>query len=285
MDGARVLVVGATGRLGGFLRAVWESEPPGFVPLWQTRHEGALAPGWCLWDPLAAGPMPRADAVLMLAGVTRGAAPELALNGALALAALATAPAAGARHVFLASSAAVYGATGADPVPETAPPAPARPYGRAKLAMERVAMAARRDGGPGLTALRIGNVAGADLLAQSMRGGGGLRLDRFAGSGRGPLRSYIGPVTLARVLAALLRRALAGDDLPETLNLAAPGAVAMEDLLAAAALPFTWQPAPPEAIERVVMATGLLESLVPLDLRDGEATRMVAEWRRLERRT
>ena len=271
--GAQALVVlGATGRLGGVLRAVWgDAGPPGLPVVWQTRSVDAPA-GWLVWRPGMA--LPSARAVLVLAGVTSGDAGALAANTDLALAACVAAAEADVGRVMLASSAAVYGAAGG--ADETCPPAPQTPYGAAKLAMENACRDWQaRHGGPQVTALRIGNVVGADLLGTVVAHGGPVRLDRFA-DGNGPVRSYIGPATFARVIAAL---AVQYAPLPPVVNLAAPGAVAMADLLAAAGVGFDWHPAPPGALSRAVMDTGLLQSLVQLAPADSTAAAMAAQWR------
>ena len=86
----RVLVLGASGRIGGILRRVWT----GSGVIWQARG-GAGGPGWALFDPLgddrALGQAAEGcDVILCLAGVTparaaRGA--DMDDNAALALAA------------------------------------------------------------------------------------------------------------------------------------------------------------------------------------------------------
>lgn len=274
-----LLVVGATGKLGRFLRAAWGAHPPAaFRPLWQSRRPVAGA-DWVAWDPLSGNPMPRADAVLMLAGVTAGPPAALALNTALAEAACAAAARVGAGRVFLASSLAVYGATNAGPATEATPPAPLRPYGQAKCTMESAAAAWRAEAGPGapaVTVLRIGNVVGADALAPALASRRRVTLDRFPGGG-GPVRSYIGPGSLAGVLARLTARAVAGAVLPEVLNLAAPGGVAMADLAGAAGLPVVWQPAPAGAIENAVMDVTRLMALAPLPPGASHPAAMLAE--------
>ncbi|MDO9525717.1 MAG: SDR family oxidoreductase [Gemmobacter sp.] len=269
---AGLLVLGATGRLGRFLRATWGSEGPAGLPvIWQTRSRD-VPPGWLHWRP--GQPLPPARTVLVLAGVTAGDATALAENTHIGLAAC---KAAGTARVLLASSAAVYGA--ADGADEQCLPAPLRPYGAAKLAMERACLdGLTTPGGAQVTALRIGNVVGADMLGTVVAKGGPVRLDQFS-DGTGPVRSYIGPVAFARVIAAL---ATHPQRLPPVLNLAAPQPVAMADLLTAAGIGFDWQPAPPEALPRAVMATDLLQSLVPFAPDDSTATGMIAEWNSLK---
>ena len=269
----RVLVLGASGRLGRLLRAGWRGRFD-VAPLWQYRGnapDGGPEAG-VIWDPLAA-PVPdlgAVDAVLGLAGVVAGDAAALARNTDLARAACAAGAALGARCVLLTSTAAIHGAGG--PHPETAPAAPRTDYARAKHAMERAVA-----GMPGCTVLRIGNVVGADMLAGAAARGV-VTLDRFA-NGRGPRRSYIGPGAFADVLAGLVARAAAGAALPGVVNLAAPGPVAMEALLAAAGHDWRWRPAPETALPELTLDVTRLGGLVALAPADPAA--MVAEWRRL----
>lgn len=268
----RVLVLGATGRIGALLRACW----PEGQGLWQARRAQA-GPGWVIADPLAepealARAAAGCDAVLCLAGVTPAAAArgaEYHLNAALARAAVRTGAEAGAR-VLLASSAAVYGHADG-PLCETDAVAPVSEYGHAKAAMEEAALDQGAKLGIRVCALRIGNIAGLDAALGGWRPG--FALDRFA-DGRTPVRSYIGPVTLARVLGDL-----AGADLPEILNIAAPGAVEMGVLLDAAGL--AWEPraAGPGAIPEVVFDLARLARAVPLD--DATPESLVAQWRGL----
>ena len=90
--------------------------------------------------------------------------------------------------------------------------------------------------------MRIGNVLGADALLQTAAKAtqeAPLLLDRFA-DGTGPRRSYVGPVTLLRIVETLARHT---GPLPSVLNIAAPAPIAMEDLLNAGNFPWTWRPA------------------------------------------
>lgn len=281
MDFPRILVLGATGRLGRLLRRAW----PEGQGLWQARP-GRLAPGAdrVLLDPLAAPAAlaraaARTQAILCLAGVTPAAAQRgaaMADNTALALAAVEAGAVAGV-PVLLASSAAVYGAQGGL-LDEATAPAPVSDYGRAKAEMEARAARAAAELGVAVTALRIGNVAGADAILGGWRAG--FRLDRFA-DGRTPRRSYIGPATLARVLAELAGRAARRGDLPGVLNIAAPGAVEMGALLDAADLAWAPRPAPEGAIPEVALDVAALARLVALDPAAGRAETLVAEWRAL----
>lgn len=257
-----VLVTGASGRIGAILRRFWPGHLP--APLWQHRGPPGSRPGWLDWDMRMPYRGPAPAVILNLAGVT--APPDVEDNIALAEAALDAGRATGAR-VILVSSAAVYGRAGGL-LGEDRPLAPLSPYGRAKAEMEA------RAAGRGACILRLGNVAGADALLGGLVPGHPPVLDRFA-DGRMPRRSYIGPATLARVLAALAARA----DLPEILNVAEPGAVGMADLLAAAGIAPDLRDAPATAIASVELDVSRLCALVPLAPADPR--RMVAEWRAL----
>lgn len=277
-DFPRILVLGASGRLGAMLRRFW----PAGQGLWQARPGSGS--DWLRLDPLAepaalADAAGRADAILGLAGVTPAAAArgaDMGDNIALGLAAVRAGAAAGV-PVLLASSAAVYGAQGGL-LSEAAPLAPVSAYGRAKAEMEVRAADLAEELGVAVTSLRIGNVAGADAILGGWRAG--FALDCFA-DGRTPRRSYIGPATLARVLGDLALRAARRRDLPGALNIAAPGAVEMGALLDAAGLAWAPRPAPQGAIPEVTLDVAALAGLVPLDPKAGTAQMLVAEWRAL----
>ncbi|TCP58680.1 nucleoside-diphosphate-sugar epimerase [Rhodovulum bhavnagarense] len=299
MVGPRVLVLGASGRLGRMLRRGWAGAD--LRPVWQLRHEPAGVDE-VVWSPLGA-PVPeilsgRIDVVLGLAGVVPRPGAALGDNARLGLAALRAGHAVGARHVFLASSVAVYG-RGEAPHSEDEAPAPAAAYGRAKLEMEQAARAEVRaigPGAPGLTCLRIGNVAGADALL-----GGSvatwqttpsdrrvpLVLDRFGDgpAAPGPRRAYIGPQSLAKVLACLCRHAMTGP-LPDCLNIAAPGVVDMAALLGETGLvagrDWTWRAAAAGALPMLALDDARLARLCALPPCAGTAAGLVAEWRAMQ---
>ncbi|AXQ94974.1 SDR family oxidoreductase [Cereibacter azotoformans] len=274
---ARLLVLGSTGRIGCLLRRAWQEPPEGLSPVWHGRGASSdLA-----WDMLSeAWPGGRADIVLTLAGVTSRAG-RLEDNGALGMAGCRAAEAAGARHVFLLSSGAVYGSARSEDLSEEDEPRPDTPYGEAKLTMERAALEWRGPGRPGLTILRLGNVAGADALLGPRRAPGEIIvLDPVPGAG-GPVRTYIGPVSLADVLARLARLAIGGAPLPEVLNLGAAPPVDMADLLEAAGLAWRWDPPRDGVIPRVSLALGRLAALCPMPADAGAPARLVAEWRAL----
>lgn len=218
-----------------------------------------------MWD-LEAGPPPRlpapVSAVICLAGVTAG--PRLGANTPLALAACDLAEREGV-PLLLASTQAVYGRR-PGLVPETSAPDPETDYGRAKLEMEQ-AVADR----PRVCCLRIGNVAGADMLLGNAAKGP-VVLDQFA-DGQGPRRAYIGPRTLAQTLLQLSRQ----DDLPPVLNIAQPGLVPMADMLTAAGADWSWRPAPETALPELALDVTALLSRV--DLPAAKAPTLVAEAR------
>ena len=268
MPESPILVVGATGRIGGVLRRCW----PDGAGRWQTRRAEA-GPGWVQVDPLGdPGGLARAasgcGAVLCLAGAVPGRGGDMALTTPLALAALRAG--AGA-PVLVASSAAVYGAA-AGPLHEGMELASLSDYGRAKAEMEQAVQEEGARLGVAVTSLRIGNIAGLDAILGGWREG--FTLDRFA-DGRTPRRSYVGPGALAALLLALARHT----GLPPVLNLALPGAVEMGALLDAAGLPWTPRPAGAGAIPEVELDTALLGSLLPLDAGPARPEELVADWR------
>ncbi|WP_296478648.1 NAD(P)-dependent oxidoreductase [Roseinatronobacter sp.] len=274
MNAPRVLILGASGRLGGMLRRHWIEAHA--HPVWQFRSPPSrtVSRGSVhVCDPLVnlpdCGPV---DAVVSLAGIVPGKTASLSLNTELGLAAIDCAGMLGARHVFLSSSAAVYGAA-ASPLHEDGTADPVSAYGQAKLAMEEAARLRAARYGIAVTALRIGNVAGADALLGQNRNR--YRLDQLV-DGRGPVRSYIGPREFARLLQALSCLACRGATLPTRLNLALPGCVAMADLCRAAATPFDWHPAPAHALQSVVLDVARLAALVPLPWAD--PAEIVADW-------
>ncbi|MDZ4093883.1 MAG: NAD-dependent epimerase/dehydratase family protein [Paracoccaceae bacterium] len=270
------------------MRSRWPIVLPGpLFPVWQAR--GAVAAGWLAWDMLTE-PYPGrplvGGVVLNLAGVTAG--DDLAANTSLALAACNAAATASARHVFLCSSAAVYGPGAGDDLHEDDPLHPTSAYGRAKQGMEQAARdwhAAQPAGGPGLTILRIGNVVGCDSLIGRAHSGRQVMLDPVPGNPGGPVRSYIGPCALANILMQLCRQAVAGDNLPEVLNICADPPVAMADLLSAAGIPWRYGPPAPQVISRVVLSTARLRQYITLPVCGGQAQALIDDWRKVDAQT
>lgn len=262
-----LLILGGTGRLGRLLAKA------GLGPaIWQGRHAAQGVD--CVFDPLdepwaLESAARRASAILCLAGSVGGTAEDLSLHAALALAAVRAGQAA-AIPVLLASSAAVYGGrTG--PCGEAHSPSPASAYGHAKAAMERAALAAAN--GHPVTALRIGNVVGADALLGG-GGNGAITLDILP-DGRAPRRSWIGPRALARVIGELLR----APSLPEVLNVALPGVVGMDTLLDAAGIAWRGVPAPGSVIAEVRLDVTRLGRLLDLGRFGPVAADLVEDWR------
>jgi len=276
-----ILVTGASGRVGRLLVAAWAQS--GARVALQRRGAGALTATLpeLRWSPLE-GDAPLRDwvqsygtprAMLVLAGATPGTGRDLGLNRPLADACLSAANAAGIGRVLVASSSAVYGGGRAQPWREGDALTPTTPYGRAKAATED-ACNPWRARGLEVCCLRIGNVAGADALLLNADKPP-LIIDQFA-DGSGPVRSYIGPVSMARVMLALAR--LPGP-LPHTLNVAAPAPVAMADLANAAGLDWRWRPAPPTAVAHFTLDCRALSGLVPLSDTEGTAATIAAQWK------
>ena len=272
----QVVVTGSNGRIGRLLRLMWQDGPPARL-IWTARGTRAAQDlAWNLGVD-AAPPMDRDTVILHLAGVLQGTTDALAANHRMTAEMCHAATVAGVRHVLLISTAAVY-APQRD-LDETADPAPVSDYGRAKLAGERVAQRMLpADGRVGLTVLRLGNLAGADALLGGLRPGVAARLDPVAGQAGGPLRSYVGPQVLARVLAELIEQTTRNAPLPRLLNVAQPGAVAMADLLTAAGHPWHFGPPDPAVRGHVDLRVDRLAALLPAGLLpDATATGIVAD--------
>ncbi len=279
--GFPVLVTGGFGAVGRLLRRAWAVQAVAPV-LWQSRRaDGAdarvdlLTGGEVLSEALRG-----IATVLHLAGPSRSGGQ---VHSDLALAVLNAARAAGVGQVFLASSAAVYGAAEGG-TSERALARPVSAYGVAKLMMERAAGDWRASAGmpaPRVTCLRIGNVAGADLLLGAPRRSGPVLLDILPG-GHGPFRSYIGPQALGAVLNSLIVRGAERGDLPAVLNLSLPGGVCMEALLDASGRDWTARRAPDATIARLVLDTAQLSALVNLADFPATAAAIVADLHAIE---
>lgn len=258
------LILGATGRVGQTLAHGWP--PSAGAGIWQYRPscnpaQLAAFPGPALaWDILATPPPmfpENISGLIILAAVIAQDQAALRQNTDIALAAVEAAQAAGITRILVASTQAVYGTDQAR-VDESTPCRPTSPYGQAKLQMEQALKNV-----PGVTCLRLGNIAGADSLfgaAHSSAHSTPIILDRFP-DGRSPRRSYIGPVTLARVLNDLLNPALS---LPPILNVASPGIVSMDAILMAAKVPFDWREAPSTALPELEIDVNRLKDLIPM---------------------
>jgi len=278
MQNPKLLVLGASGRIGGILRKFWSFEQVS----WQTRGipEARSNPGWTRFDPLAdpdalAKAASGCDAILCLAGVVMGRAGqgrELEDNITLGAAAVQAGAISGAR-VFLASSAAVYGAQVGISEENTAL-SPLSDYARAKVAMELRGAELGNELGVQVCSLRIGNIAGVDAILGGWKPG--FQLDQFP-DGRTPRRSYIGVVTLARVLGDLMLAKI----LPGALNISAPGMLEMGTLLDAAGLAWVPRPARQGAIKEVCLSTRQLERFSTLEKANAQelAQTLVKEWR------
>lgn len=253
-----MVVLGSGGKLGRLLRNVFVHPA-----IWTTRTDVDICDAGALRDALTG-----AQAVLCLAGVTNGRPDAMQMNSELALRTLDAARDVGAGRVFLFSSAAVYGRL-PGLLSERGPTAPVSPYGQAKLAMEQAAVRHVHTN----TVLRLGNVAGADAILGGWTPG--FALDMLP-DGTTPRRSYIGPMRLAHVLRDLCTAAT----LPPLLNVAAPGAVQMGALLAAAGLHWRPRPADGETIAKVTLDTETLERFTSFEPGDSTPEGIVVDWKK-----
>jgi nucleoside-diphosphate-sugar epimerase len=274
----KVMLLGASGQLGSMLRKLWP-EPDELVCQSRYKRPGFVSFDQCLDVVAARRASKGARTVVCLSGVTprnsKQSGDPFSLNTDLALAAVQAAHDAKASRVFLLSSAAVYGQ--ADGIQhENATCEPVSYYGRSKLDMERTALKAAAELGQAATVLRIGNVAGADAILGSWRGG--MEIDSLP-DGTTPCRSYIGPETLTRVIYGLTQVA----DLPDIINIAAPGSIELGGLLDAAALAWAPRCAVGNVIKKVELSTSRLERHLGSAAEHSTAAGVVAEWSRFNR--
>lgn len=281
----QILLTGASGRVGRMVLRHWQAWDAARAEI-TPQYRDAARPGALFWDPKD-GPrallehMDRSgtgfDALVMLAGVTPGPGRDVAANPVIAGNTLAAAHGAGIKRVLVASSSAVYGAGGGSPLGEDAPCAPVNAYGAAKLEMEAVCDR-WRERGIETCALRIGNVAGADALLLNVgheRPASPVTLDIFD-DGAGPIRSYVGPRSMAEALETLC---LLPDPLPSQLNFAAPRPVTMAALATAAGAPIRPRPAPEGAHQRITLDCRRLVARHDFAPSESEPMEMVRQWR------
>lgn len=268
-----VILLGALGKVGRSIRAVWPATAPDLplIPLSRRPSQGLHQ--WQPGDPAPdTGPV---RAVLALWGVTRGSPAGLAQNACLARAALELGAEVGADCVVHCSSAAVY-TPGAAPLSEDAATEPPGAYGAAKLEMEQAVTAWHRahDAPFRSVVLRIGNYAGGESLFGNMRPGGTVRLDDF-GNRTGALRSYIAPTDLAHVLADMVRTPGAEG----VYNVAAPLPASMEAVARAGGAAVTWTDAPETAVPCLTLDTTRLSQVIALPPATSDPAYLVANAR------
>lgn len=244
--GGGPLILGATGNVGQALQRVPDDCWNG-TPVWQSRSPISHYYHWDILD--AGAPDVACNGIVMLAGAADS---DAAVHIGLAQKAAKLGERLGVR-VLIASTQAVYGPQ-AGRLSEATPCKPVGAYGTAKLAMEQAVA-----GQGHVTCMRIGNIMGTDMLGRAaMRGD--VVLDQLP-SGHAPERAMIGPVTFARVLTGLLDTE---KSLPQALNVAQPGMVAMDDILTAAGVPWGWRTAPETVLPCLDLDVSMLGAMVPL---------------------
>ncbi|TCS66390.1 nucleoside-diphosphate-sugar epimerase [Primorskyibacter sedentarius] len=269
-----MVLLGASGKLGTLLREAWQAKPTEgveLIPVYRSR-DGAES-----WQPGEDEPeLGKVDAILAMWGVTPGPDANLSENTRLALEAERLGSALGADRVLHCSSAAVY-KPGSEPLSEDTQPNPQNAYGHAKLDMETTLLdwQTQHGTGPKPCIMRIGNVGGAESLFAAMSGRAPVTLDRFP-EGQGPRRSYIAPEDLLHVVLGLATCAL--KQLPTIVNVAAPRATSMQEIVQAAGKDVAWRTAPEGANALVELDTARLQKIVPLPQSAADPERLVQFW-------
>lgn len=268
-------ILGANGKLGGILTSF--ARNAGLD--WQTQSRtGAADVRWSgQYDDPAADQIFRPGATLInMIGCSGPNEAHLhAVNVRFVETLLAKAHQTGAAHVVLASSAAVYGGAGTDPITEEALLRPLTPYGASKVAMEQMVSAfANLNDGPAITIARIGNVAGADALTAAAKrhiaSKTAMPLHRFDDNAA-PVRSYIGPRDLFDVMHGLSVLDDGSDTShPRIVNVAHPHPISLDQVLHAYRayvfrdLEWADAPAPIGVPRSVILCTKKLQTIVAL---------------------
>lgn len=259
-----LIVTGANGRIGRLLRRLWAVTPPeGLAPVWLSRAE---------WDIVDGSPpeLPSGGVLLDLAGVTKG---DFEKNPFLASKVADLANDRGHRLIYLSSASVYPGGMGV--MTEDQAPAPLSPYGRSKVAAEVTV----RSIVPEAVILRVGNIAGADALLGGNGADSMVLLDQSALGSRGPVRSYIGPHVLARVLSDICSKSRHSFGVEAIVNVAQPGAVAMADLLDAAGFNWTFREKREGVIDKVELSLDRLTAILPVSATN--AGELVGDLKRL----
>ncbi|WP_417271992.1 NAD-dependent epimerase/dehydratase family protein [Celeribacter halophilus] len=285
-----IAFLGASGRIGRLLRKAERIDGDANAQIiWQFRSHLPDGTKGFLWSDftdqrplIAAQSKTPFAAILVFTGPSQPTrkddAEVMQAHVSLVDQAITAAALAGVPRVLVASSSAVYGAGIGRAFREEDVLAPINAYGAAKAEMED--LTARRASAEGLEicALRIGNVAGADMLlgnaSARTEDDPPLDLDIFPDGAR-PRRSYIGPQTLLKTLTAL---SLSPRPLPARLNLAATKPVEMNALLDAAQIPWRGRPQSDLAHQNITLDCSALAALCTgVDL-ETTARSIVAEW-------
>ena len=170
------------------------------------------------------------------------------------------------KQILLMSSASVYGnPTKKNKLTEDTFCNPISIYGKTKKHMENLALSSKTK--TSITIARVGNVAGADqILSKAFdKSTQIVKIHKFKDSGKGPLRSYIGPIDLFKALISLVRD---NREHREIINIAADPPIYCEDLvtslksLGLSNCDWRYEKAPEGAISEVILDITKLKNIV-----------------------
>lgn len=285
---SRLLVVGATGRVGALVLPFWQASSLPILLQHRKRETTLPVTQRILWDPSVSNSVLKnwiaqnetPNCMVIFSGVVPGSEQDLFLNSEIALSYIRAAEELSIPKVLLASTSAVYGNYLDRPFSEQDETRPVTAYGKSKLEMERACISYQNSKKMEITILRIGNVAGADALLTNVIAQPQRKIFIHQDvNGSTPLRSYIGPETLAYVIAKL---ANFDRKLPRILNIGAPSPVEMKSLADAASV--TWCAKHPEdsASQIITLDTTLLWRLIPKVKSLSEPTEMIRQLKSIE---
>ena len=197
------------------------------------------------------------DTVICLAGISSGTKSELFLNTQLAEASLKLSEDIGAKRLFYASSAAIYGY--GNSLTEQDTTNPVSNYGQSKLEAER--FLEESNSCVSIISMRMGNALFADSITGQLTPPpfeNLINLDFFP-DGRTLCRSYIDPISLSRIINSLSDLSLKGFNI---LNIASIEEIEADQLLNKLKVPWIKNNRAKWDGQKITISTRLLHELL-----------------------
>ena len=279
----KVLIIGSSGRIASMMRCNWDLGLSIEV-IWHYRKKEDvqynLIPNQSeiFFDPMdydasVVHKLEGVDTVVCLAGISFGTQSELFLNTQLAEASLKLSEDIGAKQLFYASSAAVYGY--GNSLTEQDAANPVSDYGQSKLDAERFLEKSNSD--VSIISMRMGNALFADSITGQLKPPpleNLIYLDFFP-NGRSLCRSYIDSISLSRIINSLSDSTLNGFNI---LNVASIEEIEADQLLNKLKVPWIKNNRAKWDGQKITISTMLLQELLIKSNLSKDWTKSLHDW-------